>query len=114
MGSLLVFCASFATGYARLEDFTLRVMNKCVVLDVRMNPTPSPTTTNALILYDLFFPFWRPATVLPRRNNLLHDLITQVFLRSLQYAIVELGFIDAFVHAHHQHRRKNRESQELW
>ena len=41
-------CASFATGCARLTDFTLKVMNKCVVLDFRMNPTPSPTTTNAL------------------------------------------------------------------
>ena len=36
---------------------------------------------------------------------LLHYLITQVFLRSLQYGIVLMGFIDAFVNAHHQHRR---------
>ena len=39
---------TMTTDRARLKDFTLRVMNKCVVLDVRMNPTPSPTTTNAL------------------------------------------------------------------
>ena len=39
--SLLGFCASFATCYARLRDFTLRVMNKRVELDVRMNPTLS-------------------------------------------------------------------------
>ena len=44
-------------------------------------------------------------TVLPRRNHLLHDLITHVFLRSLQYGIVVMGFIDASVCAHHQHRR---------
>ena len=84
LGSLLVFCASFAMGYARLKDFTLRVMNKCVGLDVRMNPA---------------------LTALPRRNHLQHDLFTQVFLRSLQYGIVVMGFIDAFVDAHHQHRR---------
>ena len=44
-------------------------------------------------------------SALPRRSHLLHDLITQVFLRSLQCGIVVMGFIDAFVYAHHQHRR---------
>ena len=39
-----------------------------------------------------------------RRNHILHDLITRVFLRSLQYGIVVLGFLDAFVYAHHKHR----------
>ena len=29
----------------------------------------------------------------------------KVFLRSLQHGIVVMGFIDAFVYAHHQHRR---------
>ena len=62
-------------------------------------------TTNALVLYDMFRYFWGQATMLPRRNHLLHDLITQVFVRSLQYGIVVMGFIDAFVYAHHQHRR---------
>ena len=37
--------------------------------------------------------FWRHATILPR-----------VFLRSLHYGIVVLGFLDAFVYAHHKHR----------
>ena len=40
------------------------------------------------------------ATVLPRRSS-----VTQVFLQSLQYGIVVIGFIDTFVYAHHQHRR---------
>ena len=48
--------------------------------------------------------------MLPRRNQLLHDLITQVFLRSLQYGIVVMGFIDAIVCAHHQHRRSIEDS----
>ena len=52
-----------------------------------------------------FRSFWKQATELPRRNHLLHDLITHVFLRSLQYGIVVMGFIDAFVYAHHQHRQ---------
>ena len=34
----------------------------------------------------------------------LHDSITRVFLRSLQYGIVVLGFLDAFIYAHHKHR----------
>ena len=55
-------------------------------------------------LYNIFTSFWGQATILPRRNHLLHDVITRVFLRSLQYGIVVMGFLDAFVHAHHQHR----------
>ena len=57
------------------------------------------------LLYNIFVSIWEQATVLPRRSHLLHDLITQVLLRSLQYGIVVMGFIDAFVYAHHQHRR---------
>ena len=56
-------------------------------------------------LYNIFLSFWRHATILPRRNHMLHDLITRVFLQSLQYGIVVLGFLDAFVCAHHQHRQ---------
>ena len=55
-------------------------------------------------LYNIFLSFWRHATILPHRNRLLHDLISRVFLRSLQYGIVVLGFLDAFVYAHHKHR----------
>ena len=58
-----------------------------------------------LPLYNLFASLWGHAPALPRRSHLLHDLITQVFLRSLQYGIPVVGFMDAFVHAHHQHRR---------
>ena len=32
-------------------------------------------------------------------------LVTQVFQRSLQYGIVVMGFVDAFVYAHDHHRR---------
>ena len=46
-------------------------------------------------LYDMFLSFWGQATVLPRRNHLLHDMITQVFLLSPQYGITVMGFIDA-------------------
>ena len=49
-------------------------------------------------LYNNFTSFWRHATVLPQRNHFLHELITRVFLRSLQYGIV--------VYAHHQHPAK--------
>ena len=41
-------------------------------------------------LHNIFVSFWRHATILPRRNHILHDLITRVFLRSLQYGIVVL------------------------
>ena len=75
------------------------------VLDAQMILTLSHIATSVPRLYDIFTSFWGQATVLPRRNLLLHDLITHVFLRSLQYGIVVMGFIDAFVHAHHQHRQ---------
>ena len=55
-------------------------------------------------LYNIFVSFWRHATMLPPRICLLHDLISRVFLQSLQYDIVVLGFHDAFVFAHHRHR----------
>ena len=42
------------------------------------------------------------ATVFPQRNHFVHELITQVSLRSLQYGIEVLG---STVCAHHQHRR---------
>ena len=56
-------------------------------------------------LHNIFLSFWRHATMVPQRNSFLHDLIFGVFLRSLQYGIVVLGFLDAFVYAHHKHRR---------
>ena len=47
-------------------------------------------------LFYIFFSFWRHATTLPPRTRLLHDLNTRVFMQSLQYGIVVLGFLDAF------------------
>ena len=38
------------------------------------------------------------------KTSFLHDLITRVFLRSLQHGIVVLGFLDAFIYAHHKQR----------
>ena len=49
--------------------------------------------------------FWRHAAIAPHRNHLLHDSITRDFLRSLQYWIVVLGLLDAFVYAHQKHRQ---------
>ena len=57
------------------------------------------------LLYNMLTSIWRQATVPPRKSHLPRDLITQVFLRSLQYGIVLVGFVDAFVYVHHQHRR---------
>ena len=57
-----------------------------------------------------YFSFWRHATIPPQRNHFLHDLITRVFMRSLQYGIVVLGFLDAIVYAHHKHRPDSENS----
>ena len=96
---MLAFRTSFAIVCVRHKDVTLKVRNKRVELDVQMNLNLSLNTTSAL-LFKMFTSIWGQATVLPRRTHLLHDLITQVFLRSLQYGIVVMGVIDAFVHAH--------------
>ena len=57
----------------------------------------SPHCSECPLLYNMFASIWGQATVLRRRSHLRHDLINQVFLRSLQYGIVVMGFIDAFV-----------------
>ena len=62
-------------------------------------------------LYNIFVSFWRHATILKQRNHLLHDLVTRLFLQSLQYGIVVLGFLDAFDYAHHKHRQS---SEKFW
>ena len=104
LGFVVGFCATFATGYARFQDFILRLMNKRVELNVRMNPTLSHYH-ECRLLFSMFTSIWAQTAVFPRRNHFLHDLITQVFWRSFRYGIVVMGFINAFVHAHHQHRR---------
>ena len=106
LDSLLVSFASLVPRYAQLRDFILKSMIIRVVLDAQMNLTLSHITTSVPgCMYDIFTSFWGHTTVLPpQRNHLLHDLITRVFLRSLQCWIVLMGFIDAFVYAHHQHR----------
>ena len=68
-------------------------------------PDSLPHYNQCLLLYNLLNSIWEHAAALPRRGHLLHDLITQVYLRSLQHGIVVMGFIDSFVYAHHQHRR---------
>ena len=57
------------------------------------------------LLANFFTAVWRNAAILPRRGHLVHDLITQIFLRSLQYGIFVMGIIDAFVYAHNHHHR---------
>ena len=101
VGVLRILCMD----YAQLKDFTLKSMIIRAVLDARVNPTLSLITTSAFVCTKNVYPFWGQAAVLPRRNHLLHDFITRVFLRSLQYGITVMGFIDAFVDAHHQHRQ---------
>ena len=64
-----------------------------------------PHYSECPLLYNLFASLWRHAKALPRRGHLLHDFVTQVFPRSLQYGIVAMGLIDAVVFANNHHRR---------
>ena len=71
-------------------------------------------TMNALACTTCLLLFGEQATALPRRSHLLHDLITQLFLRSLQYGIVLMGFIDAFVSCSSSTPPMHRESWKLF
>ena len=62
-------------------------------------------TTNALVCTICSFLVGSRLLCFHGETIFSHDLITHVFLRSLQYGIMVVGFIDAFVYAHHQHRR---------
>ena len=53
------------------------------------------------------------ATLLPRRGHLFHDLITQLFLRTIQYGIAVMGVIDDLIYAHDHHRRNMEKSRTL-
>ena len=53
----LAFCASFVTGFVRLKDFTVKVMNRRVELDVGMNQTLSHYN-ECLLLYNLIASVW--------------------------------------------------------
>ena len=65
------------------------------VLDAQMNLTLSLSHYNECPqLYSKFNSFWRHAAVLQQRNPFFHDLITRVFLQSLQYGIVVMAFLD--------------------
>ena len=95
-GYSLASFASNVMGSALHGDFTLQKTITPAVWDAQMNLIPSLITMGVPRLYNIFLSFWRRATILPPRNCLLQDLIFQVFLRSLQYGIVVLGFLDAF------------------
>ena len=101
VGFLRILCNGLCTAqrfHTEEHDHTCRV--GCP------NEPDSLTHYNeCLRLYHIFVSFWRHAAIVPHRNHLLHDLITRVFLQSLQCGIVLLGFLDAFVYAHHKHRQ---------
>ena len=101
VGFLRILCNGLCTAqrfHTAEHDHTCRV-------GCPNEPDSLPHYNECPRLYNIFVSFWRHATILPHRNHLLHDLITRVFLQSLQYGIVVLGFLDAFVYAHHQHHQ---------
>ena len=58
-------------------------------------------------LSDAFKNIWRNAGFRLCDDLLLHDLLTQTLLHSIQHGIVVMGIIDAFVYAHNVHRQNN-------
>ena len=68
-------------------------------------PDPLSHYNGCPFLYNFGSGAWRNAAVLPRRGYLFHDLITQIFPRILQYAIVVRSILEHFLYAHNHHRR---------
>ena len=100
VGVLRILCTGICTAqrfHTEEHDHTCRI-------GCPDEPDPLTHCNECLMFYNVFLSFWRHAAILLRRNHILHDLITRVFMRSLQYGIVVLGFLDAFVYAHHKHR----------
>ena len=91
-------------GCALDRDFTLKNMIIRAVLDAQMKLTLSHTTMSVLGCTALYF-LLETCHGVATKNFFLHDLITRVFLRSLQDGIVVIGLLDAIVYAHHQHRQ---------
>ena len=94
----------FATSCVQDSDSTWTAKNKGAEFDALMSPILSHYN-GCPSLYNFVIAAWRDNAVRSRRGHLFHDLITQTILRSLQYGIVVMGVIDAFVYAHNYHRR---------
>ena len=101
VGILRILCNELCTA-RRFHTEREEQMCRVGCLD---EPDSLPHNHECPLQYNLFASIWGHAKALPRRGHLFFDLITQVFLRSLQYGIVVMGFIDAFVYARHHHRR---------
>ena len=107
VGFLRLFCNVLRTTQI---SFTRKERNKYVELDGRMHPTLSHTTTSVPCCTICLPPYGG----IVRRGHRLHDLITQVFFRCLQYGIVVMGVIDAFDYALNHHRRNFENPGNLW
>ena len=80
-------------------DFTLQSMITSAASDAWMNMTLSLITMSVPGCLTFLFVSGDLLGYCLREIIFLHDLITSVFLRSLQYGIVVLGFLDAFLQA---------------
>ena len=104
-GLLVGFLRILCGGLCAAQRFHTENMITQAVFDAQMNLTLPHITMSLPGCTTFLFFFCRHATILPQRSHLQHDLVTRLFLQSLQYGIVVLVFLDAFVYAHHQHRQ---------
>ena len=91
-------------GFVLHKDFTLTNMITLAVLDAQMNLTLSLIAMNVTGCTTSLFLSGDMLRYCHKEILFLRDLITRVFMRTLQYGIVVLGFLDAFVYVHHKHR----------
>ena len=92
-------------GSALHRDFPLKNMITHVVLDAQMNLTLSLIAMSVPGCITSFFLSGDMLRYCHKEIISLRELVTRLFLHSLQYGIVVLGFFDAFVYAHHKHRQ---------
>ena len=89
----------------RHKDSTLREKHRGVELCVQINPTLSLQRISSTV--QLFCLGLETNYCASTKKQSFPRLESQVFLRSLQYGIVVMGVIDAFVYTHIQHHRRN-------
>ena len=100
-------CHASRAARTRPATCILRVLCNCVCTAQRFHIEPDSIShdNECPLLYIFFTSTWKRAAILPRRSHLLHDSVTQIVFKNLQYGIVVMGVIDVFVFAHNHHRR---------
>ena len=89
-GLLVGFLSILCTGLCTAQRFHTEEHDHTCRVGCPNEPDSLTHYNECPRLYNICVAFWRHATILPQRNDFLHDLVTRLFLQSLQCGIVVL------------------------